>query len=98
MFPASRGHRVGRNIVNRHSREYLDEILEDNGIPIEEIHGYVDPYFGGITPSCSEQNLRELGRLIREKKCGLGIATDADGDGFGLLDQNGRFIVPTILL
>src|SRR4030042_2027836 len=75
------------------SREYLDEILEDNGIPIVEIHGYVDPYFGGITPSCSEQNLRELGRLIREKKCGLGIATDADGGRFGILDQNGGCIV-----
>ncbi|OGD28487.1 MAG: hypothetical protein A2028_02510 [Candidatus Aminicenantes bacterium RBG_19FT_COMBO_59_29] len=90
--------RIGVDLLYGTSREYLDEILEDNGIPIEEIHGYVDPYFGGITPSCSEQNLRELGRLIREKKCGLGIATDADGDRFGILDQNGRFIVQNIIL
>jgi phosphoglucomutase len=90
--------RIGVDLLYGTSREYLDEILEDNDIPVEEIHGYVDPYFGGITPSCSEQNLRELGRLIREKKCDLGIATDADGDRFGILDQNGRFIVQNIIL
>jgi phosphoglucomutase len=90
--------RIGVDLLYGTSREYLDEILEDNEIPVEEIHGYVDPYFGGITPSCSEANLRELGRLIREKKCDLGIATDADGDRFGILDQNGHFIVQNIIL
>jgi phosphoglucomutase len=90
--------RIGVDLLYGTSREYLDEILEDNDIPVEEIHGYVDPYFGGITPSCSEQNLRELGRLIREKKCDLGIATDADGDRFGILDQNGTFIIQNIIL
>jgi phosphoglucomutase len=90
--------RIGVDLLYGTSREYLDEILEDNDIPVEEIHGYVDPYFGGITPSCSEQNLRELGQLIQEKKCNLGIATDADGDRFGILDQNGRFIVQNIIL
>jgi phosphomannomutase len=90
--------RIGVDLLYGTSREYLDEILEDNDIPVEEIHGYVDPYFGGITPSCSEQNLRELGRLVRDKKCHLGVATDADGDRFGILDQNGRFISQNIIL
>ena len=90
--------RIGVDLLYGTSREYLDEILEDNGIQVEEIHGYVDPYFGGITPSCSEQNLRELGRLIRDKKCHLGVATDADGDRFGILDQNGHFISQNIIL
>jgi len=90
--------RIGVDLLYGTSREYLDEILEDNGIQVEEIHGYIDPYFGGITPSCSEQNLRELGRLIRDKKCHLGVATDADGDRFGILDQNGHFISQNIIL
>ena len=92
------GLRIGVDLLYGTSREYLDEILEDNGIPVEEIHGYIDPYFGGITPSCSEPNLRELGRLVREKKCDLGITTDADGDRFGILDQSGRFIVQNTIL
>lgn len=80
------------------SREYLDEILEENNIPIEEIHGYVDPYFGGITPSCSEENLGELKVLVREKACHLGIATDADGDRFGVVDEKGNFIIQNLII
>jgi phosphomannomutase len=90
--------RIGVDLLYGTSREYLDEILEDNDVQVEEIHGYVDPYFGGITPSCSEQNLRELGRIVRDKKCHLGVATDADGDRFGILDQNGHFISQNIIL
>jgi len=80
------------------SREYLDEILEENHIPIEEIHGYIDPYFGGITPSCTEENLCELKDLIREHKCIVGIATDADGDRFGIMDEKGELIDQNIIL
>jgi phosphoglucomutase len=80
------------------SREYLDGILEDNGIPIEEIHGYVDPYFGGVVPSCSEENLRELRVLLRSQKCHMGIATDADGDRFGILDHKGNLVAHNIII
>jgi phosphoglucomutase len=92
------GIRVGLDLLFGTSREYLDEILGENKIPIEEIHGYVDPYFGGVIPSCTEENLRELKRLVRDKKCDLGLATDADGDRFGILDQNGGFIHQNLIL
>jgi phosphoglucomutase len=92
------GFKVGVDLLYGTSREYLDEILAENDIPIEEIHGYVDPYFGGVTPSCSEENLGELKQLVRDKGCRFGIATDADGDRFGILDQNGRFISQNIIL
>lgn len=80
------------------SREYLDGILEENQIPVEEIHGYIDPYFGGFTPSCAEESLRELKKLVKEKKCHLGIATDADGDRFGIVDEKGNFIIQNLIL
>jgi phosphoglucomutase len=80
------------------SREYLDEILEENHIPMEEIHGYIDPYFGGIAPSCSEENLKELKAFVREKKCQIGIATDADGDRFGILDEEGNFVIQNLIV
>lgn len=92
------GLKIGVDLLYGTSREYLDEILEENGIPVEEIHGYIDPYFGGITPSCTEDNLKELRKLVREKGCHLGIATDADGDRFGILDHHGNFIVQNIIL
>jgi len=92
------GIKVGLDLLFGTSREYLDEILEENEVPIEEIHGYVDPYFGGVIPSCTEENLRELKRLVKDKKCNLGLATDADGDRFGILDQNGGFIHQNFIL
>jgi len=80
------------------SREYLDEILEDNHIAVEEIHGYLDPYFGGVTPSCTEENLGALKSLVRERKCDLGIATDADGDRFGIVDEKGSLVNQNTIL
>jgi phosphoglucomutase len=79
-------------------REYLDEILEENHVPVEEIHGYIDPYFGGITPSCAEENLGELKKYVKSKGCQLGIATDCDGDRFGIVDERGMFITQNLVL
>jgi len=92
------GVKVGVDLLYGTSREYLDEILEENRIPVEEIHGYIDPYFGGIAPSCTEENMAELAALVREKKCDLGIATDADGDRFGIVDHQGRMVVQNLIL
>jgi phosphoglucomutase len=90
--------RIGVDPLYGTSREYLDEILEENQIPVEEIHGYVDPYFGGITPSCAEKNLGELKKLVLEKDCQFGIATDADGDRFGIVDEKGKFVSQNLIL
>jgi len=90
--------RIAADSLYGTSREYLDEILEENHIPVEELHGYIDPYFGGLTPSCTEENLGELKKFIKEKKCQLGIATDCDGDRFGIVDEKGNFIDPNLVL
>lgn len=92
------GCKVAVDLLYGTSREYLDEILEENHIAVEEIHGYIDPYFGGITPSCTEENLGELRDLILERKCDVGISTDADGDRFGILDEKGNFVNQNIVL
>jgi len=92
------GVRVGVDLLYGTSREYLDEVLEENRVAVEEIHGFIDPYFGGMAPSCTEENLRELKKLVRDKKCDLGIATDADGDRFGIVDHRGDFIIQNLIL
>lgn len=80
------------------SREYLDEILEENGVEVESLHGYVDPYFGGVSPSCTEENLAELKCRVVETGARLGLATDADGDRFGIVDEAGAFVHPNVIL
>jgi alpha-D-glucose phosphate-specific phosphoglucomutase len=92
------GLRVAADPLYGTSREYLDEILEENGIAVESLHGYVDPYFGGVSPSCTEENLAELKARVVQSKCHLGLATDADGDRFGLVDETGAFVHPNIIL
>jgi phosphoglucomutase len=92
------GLRIGVDLLYGTSREYLDEILEENGIPVEELHGYIDPYFGGMAPSCTEENLAELTALVKDKNCGLGLATDADGDRFGIVDHEGGFVLQNLVL
>jgi phosphoglucomutase len=92
------GIKIAVDLLYGTSRGYLDEILEENQIPLEEIHGYIDPYFGGVLPSCTEENLGELKKIVREKDCHLGIATDADGDRFGIVDEGGKFIIQNLIL
>jgi len=92
------GIRVGVDLLYGASREYLDEIFEESGVPVEEIHGYIDPYFGGMAPSCTEENMAELKALVRAKGCDFGIATDADGDRFGIVDHEGTVVIQNIVL
>lgn len=92
------GLKIGIDLLFGTGREYLDEILEENGVPIEVIHGYVDPYFGGISPACTEKNMVELKGLVKETGCAVGLATDADGDRFGILDEHGRLVIPNYIL
>jgi len=92
------GLKIATDLLYGTSREYLDEILEENGIEIEALHGYVDPYFGGVSPSCTEENLAELKAHVVATRCHLGLATDADGDRFGIVDETGAFVHPNIIL
>jgi len=72
------------------AREYLDHILLENDIPVTVIHNTRDPYFGGYAPDCTSENLTRLRDVMRRSGAQLGLATDGDGDRFGILDQGAR--------
>jgi len=74
------------------TREYLDHILLENEISISVIHNTRDPYFGGYAPDCTSVNLARLRDVMRESDGDLGLATDGDGDRFGLLDRGARML------
>ncbi|MCK4943795.1 MAG: hypothetical protein KAS65_09470 [Candidatus Aminicenantes bacterium] len=74
------------------SREYLDYVLSKNDIEIESIHNFPYSSFGAVIPSCNSENLRELSELVCEKKADIGVATDIDGDRFGIVNAKGKYI------
>ena len=79
-------------------RGYLDTILRAHGLEVETIHDWRDVLFGGRSPEPGEEHLDELREVVRKNKCALGLATDGDGDRFGILDADGTFIAPNNLI
>jgi len=77
---------------------YLDKALQDHGVEVESIHGWRDVTFGGKPPEPGEDHLDELREAVKTKKLTLGLATDGDGDRFGVIDSNGEFITPNQLI
>ncbi len=81
------------------ARGYIDRVLEEEGLKCKVIHDFRDPYFGGSAPDPMENNLKEMiSWLKEEKKLLLGVATDGDGDRFGIVDRGGIFIIPNLIL
>ncbi|HQZ96377.1 MAG TPA: hypothetical protein PLP21_08660, partial [Pyrinomonadaceae bacterium] len=79
-------------------RGYLDKCLRDHGSEVETIHDWRDVTFGGMSPEPGEDHLDELKLAVTSKNLTLGIATDGDGDRFGVIDANGKFITPNQLV
>ncbi len=79
-------------------RGYLDKILRDNGLEVETIHDWRDVTFGGQAPEPGEEHLDELRQTVKTKNLTLGLATDGDGDRFGVIDSGGEFITANELI
>ena len=79
-------------------RGYLDKALRDHGLEVETLHDWRDVTFDGKSPEPSEKQIGELRQSVLTKKLTLGLATDGDGDRFGVIDKNGEFITPNELV
>lgn len=79
-------------------RGYLDKILRDHGLDVETLHDWRDVLFGGQPPEPGEGHLDDLRQTVIDKGLTLGLATDGDGDRFGIIDSNGTFVQPNQLI
>jgi phosphoglucomutase len=79
-------------------RGYLDQALRTHGMEVDTIHDWRDVLFGGRSPEPEASHLEELREVVLSKNCVLGLATDGDGDRFGVIDSNGSFITPNQLI
>lgn len=80
------------------SKTCLQTILITARCDLDIINDRHDALFGGRLPSPSAHTLRKLQALVVERKYDLGIGTDGDADRLGIIDQNGNFVHPNMIL
>jgi phosphomannomutase len=73
---------------------YMDKLLTDLGWEVRTLNNYRDPLFGGAIPEPTDAGLGSLKRAVVTHKAQLGLALDADGDRFGIIDEDGEFVNP----
>lgn len=77
---------------------YLDRTLKDHGVSVEAIRTDRDCLFDGTGPDVSEENLAPLRKVVTNSKATAGLATDGDADRFGIVDRDGTWIQPNLIL
>jgi len=80
------------------SRGYMDRILSECGCEVETFNAWRDVLFGGGMPEPKEAQLRDLADAVRRDGADLGLATDGDGDRFGVMDESGELLTPNTVL
>jgi phosphoglucomutase len=77
---------------------YLDRTLSDHGVGMAAIRTNRDCLFDGTGPDVSEESLAPLRKTVTDSKATAGLATDGDADRFGIVDRDGTWIQPNLIL
>ena len=77
---------------------YLDRTLSDHGVAVQALRTNRDCLFDGTGPDVSEENLAPLRKAVADSKATAGLATDGDADRFGIVDRDGTWIQPNLIL
>ncbi|MCD8024139.1 MAG: hypothetical protein LUE64_01245, partial [Candidatus Gastranaerophilales bacterium] len=71
---------------------YFDEILKRNNIDFEIYNNKYDPDFGGFLPEPVFKNLKHT------KSGFITLANDGDADRYGVIDEEGNYVSPNIIM
>jgi phosphomannomutase len=77
---------------------YLDRALADHGVTVQALRTNRDCLFDGTGPDVSEENLAPLRKAVVDSAAIGGLATDGDADRFGIVDRDGAWIQPNLIL
>lgn len=92
------GLRIAADAVNGAARSYLRPMLERAGAKVSGLREGRDVLFGGRSPDTGEENLKGLRETVVKGKLNLGLACDGDADRFGVIDSDGSWISPNLVL
>ncbi len=95
---ANSGLKIAVDLVYSTSRDYLDQVFRDCGLQVKSLHNWRDPLFGGGMPEPKPEYLKELMKVVKEEGFDVGLATDGDADRFAVVDEQGNYFSPNMLL
>ncbi len=90
--------RIAADSVHGTAKTYLRPALEKMGVKVIGLREERDVLFGGHSPDTDEENLGELQKTVKKNKLHLGLACDGDGDRYGIIDSDGTWISPNMIL
>jgi phosphomannomutase len=79
-------------------RTYLRPMLERAGAKVTGLHEERDVLFGGQSPDTTEASLKLLRETVLKNKLNLGLACDGDAERFGIIDSDGTWISPNLVM
>jgi phosphomannomutase len=85
--------KVAIDVMHGSARGYLRAFLEKRlGCEVRALNENRDVLYGGHHPEPMPDFLGGLQELVKKERCDIGLATDGDGDRFGIFDAGGEFI------
>ena len=79
-------------------RTYLRPALEKFGVKTIGLREERDVLFGGHSPDTDEEKLKERQKTVVKNKLHLGLACDGDGDRYGIIDSDGTWVSPNMVM
>lgn len=77
---------------------YFDKILKENKIHYDSLHMFHDVEFGGGMPDPKPRYLKDLMNKVKSFNNSIGMANDGDADRFGIVDENGEYVSPNLII
>jgi len=93
------GLNVGVDLSNGMAALLIKRVLGEGSHNLHYIFDELDGTFPNheANPLVPE-NIRDLQKLVKEKRCDVGVIFDGDGDRVMFTDENGRFISPDLMI
>ena len=85
-------HKFAVDVMYGAGRGIISSIFTELGVPHVEIHGTIDPLFGGVNPEPISPHLRGLQEAVVANHCDAGLATDGDADRIAAVSEDGALV------